>query len=138
MKKTVIIWYYTDIAEDICNKCCDIQTANSDKQLKVTAEIYYPIRTWDQNSYLRWCVYKYIADYTWYDTEEIHEFCKMKFLRIDTMLQWKEKQVNIPKFLSTTELDTKQFTEYIDKIRNWASMDLWVYIPDANKDLNSN
>lgn len=66
-------------------------------------------RTSQQNRYLRWVVYKTIADFTGYDTNYIHQQLWQLFL-VDY-----ETYKN-PYIKSTAELTTQEFGEYVDKI----------------------
>ena len=89
-------------------------------------------RTLPQNSYYFGVVLKVLSLETGHSTEDLHEYFKAEYLKehvkmIDVMGKW------IVKDLSTTELDTKVFSDYIEKIRNFASSELSCYIPDANE-----
>ena len=66
-------------------------------------------RTSQQNRYLWGVVYKTIADYSWYDTNYIHQQLGQMFL-VDY-----ETYKN-PYIKSTAELTTQEFGEYVDKI----------------------
>lgn len=59
-----------------------------------------------------------IEEHTWIDKEELHYYFKQKF-------------IDGEEFPSSKELNKNEFSEYVDKIRDFASMELWVYIPDA-------
>ena len=80
-------------------------------------------RSSEQNRYL-WAVYGYIADYSWYEPEYIHEVMKHKFL-LDS-----SKKIPVPR--STSSLNTKDFTDYIDSIRNFMAP-FGCYIPGADE-----
>ena len=66
-------------------------------------------RTSQQNRYLRWVVYKTIADFTGYDTNYIHQQLGQLFL-VDY------QTYKNPYIKSTAELTTQEFGEYVDKI----------------------
>jgi hypothetical protein len=90
-----------------------------------------PIRTMAQNRYLWGVVYKTLSDALGYEVEEIHELCKHKHaLRTAFDLQARGI-VEVP--MSTRMMDTKQMTEYIDKIRRWAMDEFGLYIPQPNE-----
>ena len=79
-------------------------------------------------------VYKHIPKRSgalnqYYWKEEMHEVLKAKFLYKKEMigLEW----VKISR--STTDLGNKEFIDYIDKIKIFASMELSIYIPDPNE-----
>lgn len=80
-------------------------------------------RSSEQNRYL-WAVYGYIADYSGYEPEYIHEVMKHKFL-LDS-----SKKIPVPR--STSSLNTKEFTDYIDSIRNFMAP-FGCYIPSADE-----
>lgn len=76
-------------------------------------------------------VYKTLSDATGYEVEEIHEMCKVKFsLRTSFDLHGGEL-LEVP--MSTRMMDTKQMSEYIDKIREWAATKLTLHIPQPNE-----
>lgn len=84
-------------------------------------------RTSDQNRYLRGWVYRAIAKHTGDDEDYIHWVMAMKFLIDNTR--------KAPYVKSTTELDTKEFGEYIDKIKNFIS-EFNIIIPSAEERSN--
>lgn len=80
-------------------------------------------RSSEQNRYLR-AVYGYIADYTGYDPEYIHEVMKHKFLMDYS------KKVPVPR--STASLNTKEFAEYVDSVRDFVAPH-GIYIPTPDE-----
>lgn len=83
-------------------------------------------RSKNANSYLWGVVYEVISETTGYTTEEAHEACKMMFLKVH--------RDGLPDTIkSTTELDSKEFAEYVDKIKRWASEKLGCYVPDSSE-----
>ena len=80
-------------------------------------------RSSEQNRYPR-AVYGYIADYSGYDPEYIHEVMKHKFL-LDS-----SRKIPVPR--STASLNTKEFTDYIDSIRDFMAP-FGCYIPSADE-----
>lgn len=64
-------------------------------------------------------------------TEELHELCRAKYLMVDTQ-NWKRKY---PK--STAKLNTAEFTEYVEKIKDFVAP-FGIIIPSAEEyNLNS-
>ena len=63
----------------------------------------------------------------------VHEMLKSMFLKeihhIETVHGVKE--IEAPK--STTELSTAEFEDYLTSIRQWASMELGIFIPEPNE-----
>lgn len=82
------------------------------------------IRSLDQNKYY-WFIMEAMADHFGYDTkEEVHHWLRQRFLP-------QESTPISPKSQSTTELGTKEFTDYIDKIRRLsADYGLPIPLPD--------
>ena len=87
-------------------------------------------RTISQNSYY-WQLLKILGDEIGEHPEKLHNDIKEEFLseHIHSNLFNKDKKI----IKSTTELNTKEFSEYIEKIKHWASEFLNVYLPDANE-----
>jgi len=84
---------------------------------------YKKDRTNEQNRYLRWVVYKVIADSIWEDVDYIHGVMWMKFLL--------DKTKKMPYIKSTAKLDKTEFTQYIENIKNFVSV-YWIIVPDPD------
>lgn len=82
-------------------------------------------RSLDQNSYYWGVCIAILGDHCGYDPEEMHEALKFKFLR-------KGKE-GLETVTSTTDLNTKEFEDYLERIRRWASMELNCFIPQPNE-----
>lgn len=80
---------------------------------------YRKRRTISQNR-LMWMWYRCIEDNLGQDSDELHYILRLKFLPYKTIKVNKEP-CKIP--ISTTKLDTKQFTDYLEKIYIWASQE---------------
>ncbi len=91
------------------------------------------MRSLPQSKYYFGVVVKIISDELGYTREEVHEICKQMFLSEIIFLKTKKgvRQIRVPK--STTELKTVEFEEYLSSIRQWASMELGIYIPTPNE-----
>ena len=89
-------------------------------------------RTLSQNSYYWGVVLKVIADETGNSAEMLHEYFKSEFLD-NRFVENKVFEKTVIREISTTELDSKVFTCYIEKIRSFASSELSCYVPDANE-----
>lgn len=92
---------------------------------RVIVEIDTPknIRTAQQNKYLWGVVYKEISEYTGYTNEEVHQVFGERFLSYEK---------NGHKFVkSTTKLSTKEFSQYVDKVIQYAGEKFQVSIPPA-------
>lgn len=110
-----------------------LATNRLDKDVPYT--VYFsdrkPIRTMPQNRYLWGVVYDRLSVALGYDPEEIHEICKVK-CALRTSFDLKVHGIlEMP--MSTRMMDTRQMTEYIDKIRRWANDELGIYIEQPNE-----
>lgn len=84
-------------------------------------------RTIPQNK-LYWLWLGCIADETGNDIDALHQYFVKQYLGVETMEIFGEV---IERPLSTTKLNTEQFTEYLEKIRALASeMDIILPQPD--------
>lgn len=82
-------------------------------------------RSNNQNNYYFGVVCNVLGNYFGYDTEEMHEALKMKFLRTGAC--------DLETVKSTTKLNTAEFEEYLETIRRWASVEYEVVIPLPNE-----
>lgn len=91
-------------------------------------------RSLPQNAYYWSCVVKEIQvrlkelgnDF---DADDIHEFLKQKFNKEQVVTKQGEL-LEIGK--TTTDLNKEEFSIYVDRIREWASDTLEIFIPDPN------
>lgn len=112
-----------------------VSTVFKGQHIKVTFQQGGKKRSNPQNNYLWGVVYEMITqklneqDPFEYTSEDIHHWMKEKFLR-EPFVNPDTGEVLFFKIGSTTDLTTKKFNEYIEKIRMWASKYLELYIPD--------
>lgn len=78
-------------------------------------------RSNEQNERLWGYLYPTIGNHLGYTVNDIHKICKGKFLKTEILF---EDQV-IPVVKSTTKLNVKEFTEYMDNIERWAAEEGW-------------
>jgi predicted SPOUT superfamily RNA methylase MTH1 len=83
-------------------------------------------RTSNQNRYYFGIVLAVLSEHTGYEVEQMHDALKEKFAskRLDNGLMITER---------TSKMSTVRFTEYIDQIKRWASIEMGCYIPDAGE-----
>jgi hypothetical protein len=94
------------------------------KAWEVTLRVWRKPRTINQNR-LYWMWLTLLSDETGNDRDDLHDYFRRKYL------PWSQKDVmGETMFLvsSTTKLDTKQFTDYLENIRREGSQ-LGVYLP---------
>ena len=94
-------------------------------------------RSLPQNSYY-WKLLEIIGEDIGYESEDMHEIFKHKFLKKEKEVMIKGKPFTFEKTISTTKLTTAQFTEYIEKIKRFCAVELAMYLPDANDAYISN
>lgn len=83
-------------------------------------------RSKNQNSYLWGVVYVIVSECTGYTVDEVHDAMKWQFLRVH--------RDGLPDTVkSTKNLDTAEFSEYVENIRNWTAVTFNGYIPDASE-----
>ena len=93
---------------------------------RVTIVITKEKRTLDQNK-LYWLWLSCIAKETGNDKADLHEYFIYKYLNPE-LVQVFEKMIY--KRLSTSTLDTKQFTGYLNKIQVFANTELAIELPN--------
>jgi len=103
----------------------DYLTLLEGKNVDVIVRRHKKDRTLPQNRYLWAVCYKLISDHTGYTVDEIHDSMRAMFL-IDNLGKF-------PVVRSTTSLDTVAFTAYVESIRQFASEDLGIVIPDPEE-----
>jgi hypothetical protein len=88
------------------------------------------IRSKKQNAYYWGVLIKTIIEYTGHDKEEMHEILKVAH----NLKTFHKPGGGVIEYGGSTKLlNTKEFTVYIDKCRQWALNELAVYIPSPNE-----
>ena len=82
-------------------------------------------RSGEQNRYYHGVVVKILAEHCGYTPAEMHDALRVKFLS--------EQSGELLKVRSTTDLTTKEFEEYAEQIRVWASAELGCFVPLPNE-----
>lgn len=85
-------------------------------------------RTIDQNR-LMWLWLSCIENETGQDRESLHEYFKTAYLQGEFRFVFR-KQVEIPP--STKKLNTAEFTRYLDRIQQFANVELGIALPNPN------
>lgn len=113
----------------LTNLLIAVKTLEAEKEYKVYFSDTKPTRSRAQNKYLWGVVYKTIEDATGHEAEELHEIFKLKF-SLRTKFDFGGEITEYPR--STKGFDTKEMTDYIDKIRRWAA-ERGIHVPEANE-----
>jgi hypothetical protein len=105
----------------------DVIRKHEGRQVNIEIKRYYPKkdRSNEQNRYMWGVVYRLLADYTGHSPEEIHEAMKYEFLLS------RESKLKVPR--STADLSTIEMEDYLSRVREFASLELGVYIPEPNE-----
>lgn len=92
-------------------------------------------RSNNQNRYYWGVVIKLLSEHTGFEPDEMHEVLKHIFLSYPKTLETKKPElVYISK--STSGLSTKDFEDFMSRVRTWASLELAVWIPEPNEEIS--
>jgi len=117
-----------------CKDACDFIFI-----LRITREVieikeYKPKRTNLQNRFY-WAILNFIQHETGNDKDTLHAFFKHQFL---DKKRFQLFGIEFDSDVSTTKLNKKEFTHYIEMIRIFAAQELELNIPDmSDKDFES-
>lgn len=93
-------------------------------------------RSNSQNKYYWSVVLERLSNHTGYTTNEIHEILKNRFLKgWKTLKNRKNEYIEAEYARSTTDLNTKEFEDYMTKVREFASIVMGCWIPEPNEQL---
>lgn len=101
--------------------------------VEVIVRPYKYKRSNEQNRYYWGVVVKEVADHTGYSSEEVHEMLKSIHLQRGVMLETRKGLKEIRTSGSTATLKTGEMEEYLSKCRQWASVELGIYLPEPNE-----
>jgi len=88
----------------------------------VVLQPYKKTRSLLQNAYYWGVIVKILSDFTGHYREEVHDAMKLMFL------SYEDDGIRYVK--STSHLTVAEAEEYYERIRQWAAIELGVYIPD--------
>ena len=86
-----------------------------------------------QNKYYWGVIVQTLSDELGYTRNEIHDLIKYRFLSTPDIVKGRTGQVMLQRTKSTTELDTKSFESLMSEIREWASIELGIYLQEPNE-----
>lgn len=118
-------------------KVFDQQVALLDSRwtLEVTVKRLRATRAIRANRYWWGCCVQLVSEHTGYTPEEIHEIAKQMFLPKTLALSDGNGEVK-GEFVvggSTRKLNTKEFSEFVERFKQWAAAELDIVIPDADQ-----
>jgi len=99
------------------------------KEIQLTIELKNKKRSNQENRYYWGIVLEILSNHTGHTPDELHECFRAMFLKIWINIGSKE----IESIRSTTDLSTVEMEQYLTKIREFASIELNVYIPLPNE-----
>ncbi len=99
-------------------------TRREGRRVCVSVGIERRDRSDQQNRYYWGCVIKTLSEWSGYEPEEMHEALKAEFLALPDI------KTGLRIAHSTAQMDTAQFSEYVEQVRRWAAGH-GVVIPDA-------
>ncbi len=103
-------------------------------EVEIEVTIRRATRSLQQNAYFWGVVVQMISEHTGYAPDEVHEFLKMKFIP-KKLAVCKGNGEIVDEFVvggSTRKMNTVEFGEYVESIRQWAAESLDLYIPDPD------
>ena len=95
------------------------------KQVELTLRTLRNKRTLSQNAYYWGVVVAILAEHFGYESDELHEALKLKFLKT-------HEDSPLPTVKSTAKLSIGEFCDYIDTVTRWAAQE-GIYIPQAGE-----
>jgi hypothetical protein len=101
----------------------------NEKICELTIKEYKKQRSNEANRYYWGVVVKIISEETGYTPDEVHSLLSTMFLKDHK--EFKGRRYTVIK--SSSVLKTDEFHEFIEKSKRWASIELGLYIPDAEK-----
>lgn len=99
------------------------------KQVELDLKEVKSKRSLAQNNYFWAVIVDILAKELGYSTKEMHNILKGLFLTRNVLFknEWIEYTVG------TSELDTKEFEKLMDEIRQWASTELNIWLPEPQE-----
>lgn len=120
-----------------------IKTNNQDMFLKalsdfrgtftIVLETLKKGRSNQQNRYMWGVVYERISEDTGYTKDEVHAIMGQMFLRNWIVIEGKNGPKEVEFVRSTTSLTTAEMEKYLSQIREWASIERGLWIPEPNE-----
>jgi hypothetical protein len=123
--------HFATISDDLIVKLDNIPAWKQELLNKKGKRVYITVtlkgrgRSSNQNAYAYGVVYRMISDKTGMSPEEVKSALQIMFL--------KENKDGIEYVRNTSDLDTREFEEFLSKCRQWSSEFLELYVPLPNE-----
>jgi len=100
---------------------------------KVAIKVGKPQRSDNQRRFYFGVIVKILADEWGYNPpEQMHDALREEFLRLEAD---PEHGKPLPTVRSTSDLNTAEFEDYLDRIRAWAATDYGIVLPFPNEEI---
>ena len=105
------------------------------REVNVTVKPFKKYRSSEQNRYFHGVVLPLIADHLGdINLDTTKDLLKSMFLKEQRMIKTKkDKMKEVTVIRGSRELSTKEFEEFMSKVRMWASMELGISIPEPHE-----
>jgi hypothetical protein len=103
-----------------------LQKLSPAKEYDVTVAVHKAQRSIPQNK-LYWCWVALICEETGADRDEVHTELKRRYLPSESVVGLYGEVIKRP--ISTSKLNTAQFTAYLEKVQVLASSELGIVLP---------
>ena len=113
------------------NACDAIHTLDPAFAHVIEIKQYRKKRSVDQNAFLHGVPLKMISDTTGYEIEDMKTYLLGEFSGWTEYEVWGQLRKRPNK--RSHELNTKEFTEFLDFIQRWAAQELGLLIPNPNE-----
>jgi len=100
-----------------------------DKNAKVDLKIKHKKRSIKQNAYLH-LILSYFGTQTGYTMEEVKQEIFKKIVNKELFYQGKKGQLNLDSWRSSSDLDSNELTQAIDRFINYASIEAGINLPN--------
>jgi hypothetical protein len=101
-----------------------IRALAPDTRWRIAVSEHRSQRTTEQNKLL-WAIYTEMAENTGYTASELHEAMKRKFL-VPRLVKVGKDEIQVPG--SSRELDTKEFSQFVERVAQFASEELGIVV----------
>lgn len=104
-------------------------------ELEIIVRRLRATRSQQQNRYWWGVCVHLVSEHTGYTPEEVHEIAKQMFIPKRLAVSDGNGEIKGEFVMggSTRTLNTEEFSEFTERFKQWAALELGVYIPDPNE-----